>query len=102
MHAGGGQPVAMENLKAAAALCKKYDVFFYLDACRFAENSYFVRSREPGEHVIVGSSSNSKETRVLKELWLIALLNSLLSDHYPASAQQSNDLGSLNHLCDNI
>ena len=48
--AGGGQPVAMANLKAASALCRKHKVAFYLDACRFAENSYFVRNREPGEH----------------------------------------------------
>ena len=42
----------MENLKAAAALCRKHKVAFYLDACRFAENSYFVRAREPGEHCL--------------------------------------------------
>ncbi|KAK9819010.1 hypothetical protein WJX74_003353 [Apatococcus lobatus] len=47
-NSGGGQPVAMANLKAAAALCRQHKVQFYLDACRFAENSYFVRDREPG------------------------------------------------------
>ena len=45
-NSAGGQPVSMENLKSAASLCKKYKVPFVLDACRFAENSYFVKIRE--------------------------------------------------------
>lgn len=47
-NAGGGQPVSMANLKAAAAISRKHGVPFYLDACRFAENAYFIRQREPG------------------------------------------------------
>ena len=47
-NAGGGQPVSMENLKAVAAIYKENDIPFYIDACRFAENAYFVKLREPG------------------------------------------------------
>jgi tryptophanase len=47
-NGGGGQPVSMANLEAASALCRRHGVPFYLDACRFAENAYFIRKREPG------------------------------------------------------
>ena len=47
-NSAGGQPASMGNLKAAAALCKKYKVPMVLDACRFAENSWFIKERERG------------------------------------------------------
>jgi len=45
-NSGGGQPVSMENAKAVAAICKKYKVYYFLDCCRVAENSYFIKQRE--------------------------------------------------------
>lgn len=48
-NTGGGQPVSLDNLRGAAATYKKYGIPFILDACRFAENSYFIKSRETGE-----------------------------------------------------
>jgi tyrosine phenol-lyase len=47
-NSGGGQPVSMENARAVSAICRKNRVPLYFDACRFAENSYFIKQREPG------------------------------------------------------
>jgi tyrosine phenol-lyase len=47
-NSGGGQPVSMENVRAVSALCRKDKIPLYFDACRFAENSYFIKLREPG------------------------------------------------------
>ena len=45
---GGGQPVSMANIRATSQLCRKYGVPFFLDACRFAENAYFIKLPEDG------------------------------------------------------
>lgn len=45
-NSGGGQPVSLENLQAVKALCEKYDKPFFFDVCRFAENAYFIQTRE--------------------------------------------------------
>jgi tryptophanase len=47
-NSGGGQPVSIANLKAVRAVCDRYQIPLYLDACRFAENAYFIKLREPG------------------------------------------------------
>jgi tyrosine phenol-lyase len=47
-NTGGGQPVSMANIRATRALCDRYDVPFFLDACRFAENAWFIKTREDG------------------------------------------------------
>ncbi|UCH27262.1 MAG: tryptophanase [Trueperaceae bacterium] len=47
-NSGGGQPVSMANLKAASHLCRSHGVPLFLDSCRFAENSWFIKLREPG------------------------------------------------------
>jgi tryptophanase len=48
-NTGGGQPVSLENIRAVSALYKQHGTPFIIDACRFAENSYFITQREPGE-----------------------------------------------------
>jgi tryptophanase len=47
-NAGGGQPVSMENLKAVSEIYRKFNIPFIIDACRFAENSFFIKERESG------------------------------------------------------
>jgi tyrosine phenol-lyase len=47
-NSGGGQPVSMENLRAVKQVCRKHGIPLYIDACRFAENSYFIKLRENG------------------------------------------------------
>ena len=48
-NAGGGQPVSLENIRATAKIAKKHRKPFIIDGCRFAENAYFIKMREPGQ-----------------------------------------------------
>ncbi len=47
-NSGGGQPVSMENVKAVSAVCRQHGIPLYFDACRFAENAWFIKLREKG------------------------------------------------------
>jgi tryptophanase len=47
-NSGGGQPVSMQNIREVKQVCIEYKIPLYIDACRFAENSYFIKLREEG------------------------------------------------------
>jgi tryptophanase len=46
-NSAGGQPVSMDNIRRTSALCRAHGVPFFIDACRFAENAWFIKTREP-------------------------------------------------------
>ncbi len=47
-NTGGGQPVSMENIRGTKEICSKHGIPLFIDACRFAENAYFIKQREKG------------------------------------------------------
>ena len=64
-NTGGGQPVSLENIREVAKLYKQYGVTFIIDCCRFAENAYFIKLREPGQ-------SNRSVRAIAEEIFSLA------------------------------
>jgi len=64
-NSGGGQPVSLANIRGVSELCRQYEVPFFLDACRFAENAWFIHEREEGQ-------SNRSITDIVREIASLA------------------------------
>jgi tryptophanase len=64
-NTGGGQPVSLENIRATAAIYHRYGIPFILDACRFAENAWFIKTREP-------EFTSSPIREIVKQVFLVA------------------------------
>jgi tryptophanase len=64
-NTGGGQPVSLSNLKEVAKIYKKHNIPFIIDACRFAENAYFIKCREKGQE-------NRSVKEIIKEIFSLA------------------------------
>jgi tryptophanase len=64
-NAGGGQPVSMENLRGVSAIYRRHAIPFFIDACRYAENAYFIKLREPG-------FADRNVAEIVKEIFALA------------------------------
>ncbi len=64
-NSGGGQPVSLENIRAIRRICDAHHRPLFLDACRFAENAYFIKKREPGQ-------SDRPVTKIVQEMFDLA------------------------------
>ena len=78
-NSGGGQPVSMANLRAVREICDRYRIPFFLDAARFAENSWFIREREEGYGEKTAREVAQEMFRLADGCWISAKKDALVN-----------------------
>ena len=97
-NAGGGQPVSMDNIKNISKVAKMHSIPFYIDACRFAENAYFIKQRENGyknvsiKSIVSEMFSYSDGCTMSAKKDAIANIGGFLCTNSPDLAQEQKNL----------
>ena len=97
-NTGGGQPVSMDNIKSVSMVAKKHNIPFYLDACRFAENAYFIKLNEKGyinrsiKDIVKETFSYADGCTVSAKKDAIANIGGFLCTNDDSLAQKKKDL----------
>lgn len=97
-NSGGGQPVSMKNIREASAICRENGIPFFIDACRFAENAYFIKGREEGyssktvEEIAKEIFSHADGCTMSAKKDAFANIGGFLALHDPQLTQQCRNL----------
>jgi len=97
-NSGGGQPVSMENVREVSSVCRGHRVPLYFDACRFAENAYFIKLREKGyesktpKQIAQEMFSHGDGCTMSAKKDGMANIGGFLCTNYDLLAQQQKDL----------
>ena len=97
-NSGGGQPVSMANIRATKEICKHYGIPLFIDACRFAENAYFIKTREEGyaqvsvEHIVKEMFSYADGCTMSAKKDALVNIGGWLAMNHEEWAQQARNL----------